>query len=136
MLASRGVHITLAVLVAVVTVYAGAKLSPWLYVPGAVLVALLVISATDLIEYLAIQRALRAVESDQRFAELSEEADRMLAEDLPEEAEEAYLLAGEQRDERPVVIARYIHLARRCREMSDYKGARKWLTRAKQVTRA
>lgn len=135
MLASRGVYVALAMLVAIVTIYGGISLSPWLFVPGAILVLLLVVSATDLIEYIAIQRALRAVESDQQYAQFTEEADRMLAEDMPEEAEEAYLKAAEHRDDKTVVIARYMHLAKRCREMGDYKEAKKWLNRAKQVTR-
>ncbi len=135
MLASRGVHVVLAVLVAVVTIYAGAALSPWLFVPGTVLFLLLVIAATDMIEYIAIQRALHATESDERFQELSEEADRMLTQDMPEEAEEAYLQAAEHRDEKTVVIARYMHLAKRSREMGEYKEAKKWLARAKRMTR-
>lgn len=136
MLASRGVHVVLALLVVVVTVYAGWALSPWLYVPGMVLCALLVIGATDLIEHIAIRRALRELRRDERFAELAEEADRLLAEDMPEEAEEAYLEALEHRDEKTVVIGRYMHMARRSRELGDYREARKWLTRAKSATRA
>ncbi len=125
----------LALLVAMVTIYAGWALSPWLYVPGAALFVLLVIGATDLIEHIAIQRALRELRRDERFAELAEEADRFLAEDMPEEAEEAYLEALEHRDEKTVVIGRYMHMARRSREMGDYREGRKWLTRAKSVTR-
>jgi tetratricopeptide (TPR) repeat protein len=136
MLASKGVHVVLALLVAIVTIYAGRALSPWLCVPGAVLFVLLAMSATDLIEHIAIQRALRELSRDERFAELAEEADRLLAQDMPEEAEEAYLEALEHRDEKPVVIGRYMHMARRSREMGDYQEARKWLTRAKSVTRA
>ena len=37
MLASRGVHVALAVMVGVATLYAGKVLSPWLFVPGGVL---------------------------------------------------------------------------------------------------
>jgi uncharacterized protein HemY len=129
-------HIALAVLVAIVTMYAGAELSPWLFVPGAVLFVLLVMAATDLIEYIAIQRALRGVENDQRFTDLTQEADRMLAEGMAEEAEEAYMQASEHREEPAVVIAQYMHMAKRCREMGDYQEAKKWLTRAKQLTRA
>ena len=111
MLASKGMHIALAVLVAIVTLYAGATLSPWLFVPGAVLFVLLVVAATDLIEYIAIQRALHAVENDQRFTDLTQEADRMLAEGMAEEAEAAYMQASEHREEPSVVIAQYMHMA-------------------------
>jgi hypothetical protein len=135
MLATRGMQMILAIAVAVVTLYAGGALSPWLYVPGTILFVLLVISATDLFEYLAIQRACRELQRDERFQQLSDEADRLLAEDLPEAAEEAYLAASDLRDDKSVVIVRYTQLARHAREAGDYKEARKWLERAKQVTR-
>ena len=134
MLASRGTHVILAVAVGVMTVYAGNTLSGWLYVPGAVLFALLVASSTDLLENIAIHRALRSIQSDERFAELSGEADRLLASGMAEEAEEAYLAASEHRDDGASVIARYMQMARRSHELGDHKGARKWLARAKDMT--
>ena len=134
MLASRGVHVALAMVVGVITLYAGKTLRPWLYVPGLVLFALLIMAATDLIENIAIHRAMRSVHADERFAQLSEDADRLLATDMPQEAEEAYLQASEHRDDRVVVIARYMQMATRSRETGDYKGAKKWLARAKQMT--
>ncbi|MCE5237213.1 hypothetical protein LLH23_01820 [bacterium] len=136
MLASRGVHVVLALAVAIVTLYAGRALSPWLYVPGLVLFALLAMSATDLIETIAIQRAWRELKRHERFAELLADADRLLAEDMPEEAEEAYLAASELRDDPAVVIVRYMQMANRSREMGDYKEAGKWLERAKRMTRS
>ena len=135
MLASRGVHLLLAMAVAVVTLYAGQVLTPWLYVPGAILFVLLALSATDLIEYIALHRAWRELKREERFAELVAEADRLLAEDMPEEAEEAYLAASELRDDRSVVIVRYMQMSKRSREMGQYREARKWLDRAKQMTR-
>ncbi|MBM3473716.1 MAG: hypothetical protein FJX75_10650 [Armatimonadetes bacterium] len=135
MLASRGFHVVLAAAVGIVTLYGGSQLSGWLYVPGTVLFLLLVIAASDLIEHMAIQRALRKLRSDERFAQLAAEADQLLDRDMPEEAEEAYLEALEHRDDRAVVIGRYMHMARRSREMGDYKEARRWLTRAKAMTR-
>jgi hypothetical protein len=136
MLATRGVQGLLAVTVGVLTLYAGRVLSPWLYVPGLVLFVLLVIAATDLIEYIAIHRAVRETQRDQRFAELLAEADRLLAEDLPRDAEETYLQASELKDDRAVVIVRYMQMARRSRELKDYQEAHKWLERAKRMTRA
>ena len=136
MLASRGVHVVLALAVAIVTLYAGKTLSPWLYVPGTVLFALLAMSATDLIETIAIQRAWRELKRDESFQGLLAEADRLLAEDMPEEAEEAYLAASELRDDRSVVIVRYMQMANRARELGDNKEAGKWLERAKRMTRS
>jgi len=135
MLASRGFHVVLAAAVGVVTLYGGSQLSGWLYVPGSVLFVLLVIAASDLIEHIAIQRALRELRSDERFTELAREADELLARDMPEQAEESYLAALEHRDDKAVVIGRYMHMAGRSREMGDYQEARKWLTRAKAMTR-
>jgi hypothetical protein len=136
MLASRGVHVVLALAVAIVTLYAGKTLSPWLYVPGTVLFALLAMSATDLIETIALQRAWRELKRDERFQELLAEADRLMAEAMPEEAEEAYLAASELRDDRSVVIVRYMQMANRARELGDSKEAGKWLDRAKRMTRS
>jgi hypothetical protein len=135
MLASREVHLLLALAVGLATIYGSLSLSAWLLVPGAVLVLLLIVSATDLIEYLAIHHALRQTEADARFAELVGEADRLVDEGMPEEAEEAYMEAAEHRWDRATVIAQYMQLARRCRETRDYAGARKWLSRAKRLTR-
>ena len=134
MLAQRGTHVALAVAVAAVTLYAGHALSAWLYLPGAIILALLVAGATDLFETLAIRRALRSVQSDERFAQLSEDADRLLAQGLPEAAEIAYLRASEHRDDRAEVIVRYMQLATRSRGAGDYKGAKRWLERAKRMT--
>ena len=136
MLASKGFHVVLAVAVGIITLYGGSQLSGWLYVPGTVLFLLLVMAASDLIEHIAIQRALRELRSDERFAELAAEADQLLDRDMPEQAEEAYLAALEHRDDKTVVIGRYMHMAGRSRELGDYKEARKWLTRAKAMTRA
>jgi hypothetical protein len=134
MLASKGAHLILAIAVAVVTFYAAGALSGWLLVPGIVLLALLLISLTDLLETIAIHRALRSIRDDERFAELSADADRLLASGMAEEAEEAYLAAAEHRDDRAAVIARYMQMAHRSRELGDNKGARKWLDRAKATT--
>lgn len=136
MLTSRGVHVVLALAVAIVTIYAGNTLSAWLYVPGTILFALLAMSATDLIETIAIQRAWRELKRDESFNGLLVEADRLLAEDMPEEAEEAYLAASELRDDRSVVIVRYMRMANRARELGDDKEAGKWLERAKRMTRS
>jgi hypothetical protein len=135
MLASRGAQSVLAVAVAVVTIYAARQLSPWLLAPGAVLFILLVISSTDLIERIAIQRAVRELQRDEGYQRLSEEADQLLAQDTPEEAKATYLAASELRDDRATVIARYVQMARRARGDGEYKEARKWLERAKQATR-
>ena len=136
MLTSRGVHVVLALAVAIVTIYAGNTLSAWRYVPGTILFALLAMSATDLIETIAIQRAWRELKRDESFNGLLVEADRLLAEDMPEEAEEAYLAASELRDDRSVVIVRYMRMANRARELGDDKEAGKWLERAKRMTRS